>query len=146
MHYLADDDVPCICPCRVAITMTVSAFWHGIHPGYYLAFLFVPVNLIAEDVMIAAFRDHRSARQQIIYDWLSWFCKMRSLEYMCMGFLLLTFYDTVRYWGSIYFVGHICLVIFICIGLMFKPRHKRERGEAGSRARSKDSVERAKED
>ena len=36
--------------------MGVSAFWHGIHPGYYLSFLTVPPILMAEDAMTAAFR------------------------------------------------------------------------------------------
>jgi hypothetical protein len=44
------------CHFRVAITMSVSAFWHGIHPGYYLSFMLVPVIVYAEDLMIARFR------------------------------------------------------------------------------------------
>ena len=114
--------------------MTVSAFWHGIHPGYYLAFLFVPINLVAEDLMAAAFRNNASPQQQIIYDWLCWFFKMRCFDYMCMGFLLLTLHDTLRYWSSIYFIGHIFLVIAISIGLKFKPKGRRrtEKVERGS--------------
>lgn len=73
---------------RVAITMTVSAFWHGIHPGYYLSFLTVPPILMAEEVMIKAFRDDASPQFQEIFDWGCWFCKMRGFDYMCMGFLL----------------------------------------------------------
>lgn len=33
---------------RAACTMLVSAYWHGLHPGYYLSFLSVPLWLAAE--------------------------------------------------------------------------------------------------
>ena len=31
--------------------MAVSAYWHGIHPGYYLSFLTVPLSMIVNHVM-----------------------------------------------------------------------------------------------
>ena len=99
--------------CRVATTMMVSAFWHGIHAGYYLSFITIPINLIAEDTMIKAFRNKHTCR---IFDWFCWFFKMRSFDYMCMAFLLLSFNDTICYWKSIYFIGHVCIVAFIVIG------------------------------
>lgn len=36
-------------PLRATVTMLVSAFWHGVHSGYYLSMLPVPLVLIAED-------------------------------------------------------------------------------------------------
>jgi len=97
--------------------MTVSAFWHGVHAGYYLSFLTIPPSLVAEDLMLAAFRgcgsDRRTART---FDWLWWFFKMRSFEYMSMSFLLLGFSATLRYWWSIYFIGHVFIVLFILLG------------------------------
>ena len=106
--------------------MLVSAYWHGVHPGYYLSFLTIPVNLLAEDLCIAAFRKDASARKQKIFDWACWFMKMRTFEYMSMGFLLLTYFDTMRYWQSIYFIPHILIGMFIIIGLVNKPKRKRE--------------------
>ncbi|CAG5124357.1 unnamed protein product [Candidula unifasciata] len=110
---------------RVAITMTVSAFWHGIHPGYYLSFLTVPPILMAEEVMIKAFRDGASPHMQQLFDWGCWFFKMRGFDYMCMGFLLLKLGSTLRYWYSIYFAGHIVIVLFFILGklvLVLRPR------------------------
>jgi lysophospholipid acyltransferase 7 len=112
--------------------MTVSAFWHGIHPGYYLSFLTMPPNLVAEELMAAAFReaeakgkaennDHRRL-SAATFDWICWFFKMRSFDYTCMGFLLLGFSDTLRYWQSIYFIVHIYIAIFIAVGLAYRPR------------------------
>ncbi|XP_005100167.1 lysophospholipid acyltransferase 7 [Aplysia californica] len=110
---------------RVAITMTVSAFWHGIHPGYYLSFLTVPPILMAEETMIKAFRKEASPLGQQLFDWACWFFKMRGFDYMCMGFLLLRLGSTLRYWYSIYFLGHLVMLSFLAIGhlaLALKPK------------------------
>ena len=110
--------------------MSVSAYWHGIYSGYYLSFLTVPLCMVAEEAMQAAFRDNLSPRRQFYYDWFAWFFKMRWLDYMCMSFLLLTWQDTTRYWRCVYFYGHISAVLFIVIGLYFKPRRvKRTDGD-----------------
>ena len=96
--------------------MTVSAFWHGIHPGYYLSFLTVPPILMAEEAMIKAFREDASPQGQELFDWGCWFCKMRGFDYMCMGFLLLKFGSTLRYWYSVYFVVHLAVLALFAIG------------------------------
>ncbi|XP_002732306.1 membrane-bound acylglycerophosphatidylinositol O-acyltransferase mboat7-like [Saccoglossus kowalevskii] len=107
---------------RTSLTMLVSAFWHGIHPGYYLSFMTVPIILMAEDVMIKAFR--RPSNEKI-FDWLNWFFRMRSFEYLSMGFLLLKMDYTLNYWKSTYFIGHAYSAIFILFGTLFKPRKKK---------------------
>ena len=113
------------CVLRVAITMTVSAFWHGVHAGYYLSFLTIPPNLVAEDLMSAAFRGDASDRKRArMFDWFCWFCKMRSFEYMSMSFLLLGFSATLRYWSSVYFAGHIFIAFFILLGYISRPSRR----------------------
>ena len=106
--------------------MTVSAFWHGVHAGYYLSFLTIPPSLIAEDLMSAAFRgDGDDRRSAWTFDWLCWFFKMRAFEYMSMSFLLLGFYATLRYWWSIYFIGHISILLFILLGYVSRPPRRK---------------------
>lgn len=41
---------------RSAWTMLLSAYWHGLHPGYYLSFLTVPLCLAAESRLESALR------------------------------------------------------------------------------------------
>ncbi|KAK6170109.1 hypothetical protein SNE40_018584 [Patella caerulea] len=101
---------------KVTLTMAVSAFWHGIHPGYYLSFLTVPPILMAEQAMINAFRKDASPEKQARFDWACWFCKMRGFDYMCMGFLLLGARETIRYWSSIYYIVHVVTLLFFIIG------------------------------
>lgn len=38
-------------PLRTVVTMLISAFWHGVHSGYYLSMLTVPYILLAEDAI-----------------------------------------------------------------------------------------------
>uniref|UniRef100_A0A915PW50 Lysophospholipid acyltransferase 7 n=1 Tax=Setaria digitata TaxID=48799 RepID=A0A915PW50_9BILA len=35
------------------LTMSVSAYWHGVHPGYFLSFLTVPLCTFAEDKILS---------------------------------------------------------------------------------------------
>ena len=99
--------------------MAVSAFWHGIHPGYYLSFMTVPLMLLAEDLMRSAFR---SEKNRAFYDWANWFFRMRAFEYLSMGFLLLGWSSTIRYWQSTFFIGHLLTFLFIGLGYAYRPR------------------------
>lgn len=112
---------------RVAMTMAVSAYWHGIHPGYYLSFLTVPPTMMVNEMMAERFRVGQSPQQQKIFDWLCWFFKMRLFEYMCMGFLLLSFEATMRYWNSIYFIWHVWLVVMLIVGRLYAQTRTRSR-------------------
>lgn len=38
--------------------MFISAFWHGIKPGYFLSFLTIPLCTYAEDLVFKAFPEN----------------------------------------------------------------------------------------
>ncbi|XP_029440139.1 lysophospholipid acyltransferase 7 [Rhinatrema bivittatum] len=101
---------------RNAWTMLISAYWHGIHPGYYLSFLTIPLCLAAEGAMEAGLRCRLSGTGQLVFDWVQWFLKMRAYDYMCMGFVQLTLADTLRYWSSIYYCVHLLAVGLLLTG------------------------------
>ncbi|XP_022101865.1 lysophospholipid acyltransferase 7-like [Acanthaster planci] len=107
-----------------SITMLVSSYWHGIHPGYFLSFLTVPIILIAEDSMMRSFRTEANAPW---YDKFNWFFRMRAFEYLAMGFLLLGFWSTMRYWASTFFIVHVVTFLFIAIGHVCRPKKNMER-------------------
>ncbi|XP_038068569.1 lysophospholipid acyltransferase 7-like [Patiria miniata] len=109
-----------------SVTMLVSSYWHGIHPGYFLSFLTVPIVLVAEDAMMRAFRTDANAHW---YDKLNWFFRMRAFEYLAMGFLLLGFWSTMRYWASTLFIVHVVTFVFIAIGYAFKPKKQNVKRE-----------------
>ncbi|XP_075047603.1 membrane-bound acylglycerophosphatidylinositol O-acyltransferase MBOAT7 [Mixophyes fleayi] len=115
-----------------AWTMLISAYWHGVHPGYYLSFLTIPLCLASEGAMDSGLRRRLSDSGKLVFDWVHWFLKMRAYDYMCMGFVLLTFSDTVRYWRSIYFSIHLVAVFFLILGrvlAMTAPRSPRNSKE-----------------
>ncbi|KAM4703517.1 lysophospholipid acyltransferase 7-like [Rhinophrynus dorsalis] len=120
-----------------AWTMLVSAYWHGIHPGYYLSFLTIPLCLASEGAMEAGVRRNLSDSGKMVFDWVHWFLKMRAYDYMCMGFVLLTFSDTVRYWRSIYFVVHVLAVVLLVLGRMLAMKTKRTSRENEGKAELK---------
>uniref|UniRef100_A0A8C7M234 Leukocyte receptor cluster member 4 n=1 Tax=Oncorhynchus mykiss TaxID=8022 RepID=A0A8C7M234_ONCMY len=107
-------------------TMFISAYWHGLHAGYYLSFLTIPLCIAAESAMEASVRAKLGPRGQSAFDWVHWFLKMRAYDYMCMGFVLLKASDTVHYWTSIYFIIHIIALACILFGRLMKGG-KRER-------------------
>lgn len=108
--------------------MLISAYWHGLHPGYYLSFLTIPLCIAAESAMEASVRSRLGPRGQSAFDWVHWFLKMRAYDYMCMGFVLLKASDTLSYWTSIYFVVHVIAVCCIVLGRVLKGGRREGRG------------------
>ena len=84
--------------------MLVSAYWHGLHPGYYLSFLSVPLWLAAES---AAERRLGGVLGGPLGRTVQWVLKMRAYEYLCVGFVLLEGGDTLRCWGAVGWWGHL---------------------------------------
>ena len=57
-----------------------------------------------------------------MYDWVAWFARFQWFSYLGMGFQLLSIELTMKFWHSIYYIGHLVLPIFCIIGLtIFKP-------------------------
>lgn len=114
-----------VCFCfRMALTMLVSAFWHGVHLGYYLSFLTIPLCTATEDLVFKVVKGKqteeelkRDGRNDVLkvfsFDFAWWFFRVRGFEYMSMGFLLLSFKSTMRYWSSIYFAVHAVLILLL---------------------------------
>ena len=107
--------------------MFISAYWHGLHVGYYLSFLTIPLCIAAVSAMESSVRARLGPSGQKIFDWVHWFLKMRSYDYMCMGFVLLKASDTIHYWTSIYFSMHIIAIACIIIGRVLKGGKKEGR-------------------
>ncbi|GIY35200.1 lysophospholipid acyltransferase 7 [Caerostris extrusa] len=62
-------------PAKICITMLVSAFWHGVHPGYYLCLCSAPLFLFVETEVEKAFKLSAPYSQKVIFDWI---CKLGS--------------------------------------------------------------------
>ncbi|OCT94406.1 hypothetical protein XELAEV_18012077mg [Xenopus laevis] len=72
-------------------TFMLSAFWHGVHPGYYLTFLTaVPITLAARRVR----RTIRpwfqgNALNKTVYAVITWLCTQIAISYTVAPFMLL---------------------------------------------------------
>ena len=52
-----------------------------------------------------------------MYDWVAWFARFQWFSYLGMGFQLLSIDLTLKFWHSVYYIGHLVLPIFGLIGL-----------------------------
>ncbi len=110
------------------ITMVVSAYWHGLHPGYYLSMLTTSPGILAESLMDKGFKKRfLTPGLYKYYDFCSWFCRSRLFDYMSLGFILLSFDATIRFWKSVYFIGHIGCLFFIIVGYFLVQTRPRAR-------------------
>ena len=111
--------------------MFISAYWHGIHLGYYMGMVTTTPCILAENVMEAGVR-RRIPENSIlhrVYDFCSWLFRTRMFDYMSIGFILKYFHYTWKYWKSVYFIGHIVTLVLYVIGLVaiqMRPRGKRK--------------------
>ena len=110
--------------------MLVSAYWHGLHPGYYLSFLSVPLWLAAE---AAAERSLGGVLGGPLPRALQWALKMRAYEYLCVGFVLLGGGETLRCWGAVGYWGHLVPLAVLggCAALGGGKGRGGERGKEG---------------
>ncbi len=111
--------------------MCVSAYWHGIHLGYYMGMVSTTPCILAENVMEAGVRRRIPANSRLIrvYDICSWFFRTRMFDYMSIGFILKYFNHTWRYWKNVYFIGHIVTFTLYIIGIIaiqIRPKGKRK--------------------
>ena len=112
---------------RGVILMMISAYWHGVHPGWYATFLSAPFLMLAEDIMRRGLRQRiTNATALSIHDHIASFVRMRFFEYFAVGAHFLQYSHIIRYWSSIYFIGHWALLLLILTGqlLNWQPNQK----------------------
>ena len=100
---------------RAFIVMMTSSIWHGVYAGYYLSLGSVPFVLAVEDLYEKILR--RKLKDTQIYDKVAWFMRFQWFSYLGMGFQLLRIDTTMKFWNSIFYVGHLILPIFYLCGL-----------------------------
>lgn len=102
------------------LTMTVSAYWHGVHPGYYLSFLTVPLCTLAEDQILSIVPRDAKGNPPLLFSFFWYIVRQLGFTLMASGFLLLTWQDTIRYWDSVHFHVHWIMVTVIVFAWLYK--------------------------
>ncbi|VIO93055.1 MBOAT family protein [Brugia malayi] len=104
----------------VLLTMLVSAFWHGVHPGYFLSFLTVPLCTLAEDNILSLVPKDSNGKLPLSFTVFWYIIRQLGFTLMASGFLLLTWRDTIRYWNSVYFHVHWIMITIILLSWLYK--------------------------
>lgn len=101
---------------RALCTMLMSAFWHGIRPGYYLSLLMCPLYMIVERSWQRSVADHiTSSKCLTVYHLCTWAARVSMFSYLCVGFRLLDASTTLLYWRSIGFIGHLLPMLMYAV-------------------------------
>lgn len=112
-------------------TFAVSAFWHGFYPGYYLFWL--SAALLSEigkelhrKIRPRVYRDGRAPFiVNVVYKLVGWLLTHFALNYSAVGFVLLSWTDTVAVYNRLSWGGHIAfLLTYLMLAyLVPRPRH-----------------------
>ncbi|GAV08453.1 hypothetical protein RvY_18138 [Ramazzottius varieornatus] len=114
-------------------TYSLSAFWHGFYPGYYVTFLsgalFTEAARWGRRVFRPPFQKWRST--QILYDFITFFCTRIVLSYTTFPFVLLELRYAWNIYKALYFWLHIVAVLAV-VGLPYfwkKPRRDTKKAD-----------------
>merc|ERR1712176_519953 len=102
---------------------SLSAFWHGFYPGYYLFFLSVPLVTVCERIGRKKISPYFS--DNAFNHMCSVFLTSLFTEYTVAPFVLLALDRSWDVWKSHYFFGHIACVVFYVI-MSFVPSPPRD--------------------
>lgn len=101
---------------RVIATMSVSAFWHGVHAGYYFCILGPAFYLPVEDLYVKLLKfDKVSDVQQNIINVIKWTLKFFAFSYMGTAFLLKDVGLIWKFYSSVFHFGYIFWAILYAV-------------------------------
>ncbi|KAH0617892.1 hypothetical protein JD844_016603 [Phrynosoma platyrhinos] len=85
---------------RTALTFLLSAFWHGVYPGYYFTFITGIFMTLAGRIIRKNFRHCFISPKplKISYDIATWLVTQLSVCYTVAPFVLLTVESTVKFY------------------------------------------------
>jgi len=104
---------------------SLSAFWHGFYPGYYLFFLSVPILTFCERLGKKKISPYFSSEKWSPYGILCMLTTSLFVEYMVSAFQLLALDRSIMNWRSHYFFGHIGSILgFLILSNLPSPKKK----------------------
>jgi lysophospholipid acyltransferase 7 len=116
---------------RVVATMAVSAYWHGVHAGYYFCILGPVVYLPIEDLYTKIFNTEKmSQAQKQITNAIFWILKFFAFSYMGTAFLLKDVDKIWFYYSSVYHFGYVFwAALYIACLMLWKQKKSAMRAE-----------------
>lgn len=102
---------------------SMSAFWHGFYPGYYMFFLSVPIPSFCDRLAKKKISPYFSSASWTPYDIVCRLAVTITINYMILPFTMLAGSWAWAAYKSYYFFGHIgCVVFYIVLTMLPKPK------------------------
>lgn len=102
-------------------TFITSAFWHGVNAGYYMTFATGALYQTCGKIYRRNFRpiflynEETSTRGQrigkVVYDVVGIYFTKVAFGYLVQPFLILNLYESIVVWRSVYFYGHLIILV-----------------------------------
>ncbi|XP_050229606.1 lysophospholipid acyltransferase 1-like [Mercurialis annua] len=108
---------------QLLATQTTSAVWHGLYPGYIIFFVQSALMIEGSKVIYRwkqAIPPNKAIFQKMLV-FLNFAYTLMVLNYSCVGFMVLSFRETIASYGSVYYIGTIVPLIFFLLGYVIKP-------------------------
>jgi len=103
---------------------SMSAFWHGFYPGYYLFFLSVPLMTFTERLAKKKLTP-LFGPSNIFYNAACWVATSFCAEYMVSAFVMLALEWSWKNWKGNYFFGHaVCIIGYSLLSQLKTPKKK----------------------
>jgi hypothetical protein len=106
---------------------SMSAFWHGFYPGYYLFFMSIPMLTVCERLGRKKISPYFSKEKWSLYGIVTILFTSLAVEYMVSPFPLLALDRSWNNWKSHYFFGHIgCVVFYLIVSMLPTPKKEKK--------------------
>ncbi|KAI3501227.1 hypothetical protein L1887_29091 [Cichorium endivia] len=118
---------------QLLATQTVSAVWHGLYPGYIIFFV-QSALMISGSRAIYRWQCSVSSNKRVLKKLLmlsNFAYSVLVLNYSSLGFMILGLNETIKVYGSVYYVGSIAPVVLIILGNIIRPKPSTSRARKG---------------
>ncbi|XP_055347487.1 lysophospholipid acyltransferase 6-like isoform X2 [Paramacrobiotus metropolitanus] len=119
-------------------TYTLSAFWHGFYPGYYVTFisgaLFTEAARWARRVFRPHFQKWKISR--VVYDFMTFLTTRLCLAYVTFPFVLLEFRYAWIIYKALYFHFHVLALLAVFVLPFFLKSERKPVKDLGSQKKS----------
>lgn len=109
---------------RTLVTLLVSAYWHGVHSGYYLCIVGAPFYMPIESLYHNLIRANATGVKRQIIDVLFWISKFFAFSYLGTAFLLMNIDKIWFFYNSVYHVGYIYFAAIYVVGVVLMKMRK----------------------
>mmetsp|Transcript_11181 Transcript_11181/g.32286 ORF Transcript_11181/g.32286 Transcript_11181/m.32286 type:complete len:500 (-) Transcript_11181:1675-3174(-) len=114
----------------LAAVYSMSAFWHGFYPGYYIFFLSVPIPSFCDRLAKKKISPYFSKAPYSPYGILAILATTITINYLILPFTILAGGWSFDAYKSFYYFGHIgCVAYYIILNILPSPKKEKPKAE-----------------